>query len=95
MSISLHDMDSRSVRQYVLSQIDKRFVDYVVSIRFKETSSELRFVVRNDKKILQQLILVCGEFENPVQVNHIWYPNWDEWVWMDVPCVVEDQGLTK
>ena len=90
MSISLYDTDSKSFKEYVLSQFDKRFTGCVAKIRIKDISGGLRFVIRNDKRILQQEILVAGDFDGAVQVNDVWYRSWDEWVWMDVPCVVED-----
>lgn len=90
MTISLYNTDVKEVREYILSQFDNRFAEHVRKIRIQDFSGALRFVIRNDKKILQQEMLVRGEFDTAINVNHIWYHNWDEWVWMDVPYVMED-----
>ena len=90
MSISLYDTDIKEVREYILSQFDKRFAEHVIKIRIQDFSGALRFVIRNDKRILQQEMLVRGEFNNAINVNHLWYHSWDEWVWMDIPCVEEN-----
>lgn len=74
---------------YILSQVDEFFKPLISEFSIIEYSAELRFVMLDGKKILEQKVLVCGNINKPVKWHGFFCQKHEDWVWMFVPTVGE------
>ena len=75
--------------EYLKSQFEPFFGKYVTEFSAQDYSAELRFVLRDGKKILQQKNLVRGHFSDAVRRHGLYFEYYDDWLWMDIPLCAE------
>lgn len=76
--------------EYFLKQLDDFFRMFAKEFIIMEHSPELRFVVVEGKRLLQQKVLVKACLDRVVKWKGFFYHQREEWVWMFVPTVIEE-----
>ena len=75
---------------YLKKCFEPFFRAYVTEFILQDYSAQIRFVIRDGKRILQQKNLVRGCFSESVARHSIHFGYYDDWLWMDVPVDVEE-----
>lgn len=76
--------------EYLKSHFESFFMPYVTEFILQDYSAQMRFVIREGKRILQQKNLIRGCFSKSVIRHSIHFGYYDDWLWMDVPLEIEN-----